>query len=108
MKKATLLLFVFAKLIFTPLIADSLQNVFPSEKKKLLINFDKEFPPFEFINDDGEPDGLNVELFREIMKRLNQPYEFSMANWGEIVNDFEAGKTDLILGIANTPERKFH
>ncbi|MEG1186417.1 MAG: transporter substrate-binding domain-containing protein [Bacteroidales bacterium] len=108
MKKATLLLFVFAKLIFTPLIADSLQNVFPSEKKKLLINFDKEFPPFEFINDDGEPDGLNVELFREIMKRLNQPYEFSMANWGEIVNDFEAGKTDLILGIANTPERKSH
>lgn len=99
------LLFV-AKLILLPVFADSIASRFFTEKEKLIINIDPDFPPFEFVNDKGEADGFNVELIQEVMKRLNQPYEFHIADWDDILGEFRNGKSHLIAGISNTSARK--
>ena len=44
-----------------------------TEEKPLIIVSDWEFPPYEFRNDHGEPDGYNVEVLNMILDKLNVP-----------------------------------
>ena len=56
--------------------------------------------PYTFLNDNGEPEGYNVDLIRLIMKRLNIPYVIKLRPSEEAFNDLKSGKSDLTLGLA--------
>ena len=56
--------------------------------------------PYAFLNDNGEPEGYNVDLVRLIMKRLNIPYIIKLKSSEEVFNDLKDGKSDLTLGLA--------
>ena len=56
--------------------------------------------PYSFLNDNGEPDGYNVDLIRMMMKDLDIPYVIKMKPAEEAFNDLKAGKSDLMLGLA--------
>ena len=73
--------------------------------KQLVIKGDRAFPPYEFINDQGEPDGFNVELIHAVMKRVGMPYTLSLEYWPQVVEEFQAGKVDVITGIMYTNRR---
>jgi ABC-type amino acid transport substrate-binding protein len=63
------------------------------------IEGDCAFPPYEFTNDDGKPDGFNVELTKAIMKELNMNYEINLHEWNVAKNDLLSGKADLLMGM---------
>ena len=42
----------------------------------LIIVSDWEFPPYEFRNDAGEPDGYNVEVLNLVLDKLDIPHQF--------------------------------
>ena len=86
------------------LIAGNEESSFPKQEK-LVVYADKNFPPFEFLDKDGNPSGLNVELFNTVMSKINLDYELYFADWDEIIERFEAGEVDVIIGISNLPER---
>lgn len=46
----------------------------------LLIGGDYNYPPYEFINPQGQPDGYNVELSRLICKELGYKPVFRLGN----------------------------
>ena len=75
------------------------------ESRKIIIRGDNAFPPYEFINDKGEPDGFNVDLTRAIMAELQQPYDLQLENWPYLLRQFENNEVDLITGIAKSKER---
>lgn len=56
--------------------------------------------PYAFLNDNGEPEGYNVDLIRLIMERLNIPYVIKLRPSEEAFNDLKSGKSDLTLGLA--------
>ena len=56
--------------------------------------------PYAFLNDNGEPEGYNVDLIRLIMKRLNIPYIIKLRPSQEAFDDLKSGKSDLTLGLA--------
>jgi PAS domain S-box-containing protein len=56
--------------------------------------------PYAFLNDNGEPEGYNVDLVRLVMKRLNIPYVIKLKSSEEVFNDLKEGKSDLTLGLA--------
>lgn len=76
------------------------------ESRKIIIRGDNAFPPYEFINDKGEPDGFNVDLIRAIMEELNLPYDLQLANWSNVLDKFEESQVDLITGIAKSESRE--
>ncbi|MBO6032989.1 MAG: hypothetical protein J6Q22_16255, partial [Prevotella sp.] len=45
-----------------------------TEGHPLVIVSDWEFPPYEFSNDKGEPDGYNIEVLNIILDRLHIPH----------------------------------
>lgn len=56
--------------------------------------------PYAFLNDNGEPEGYNVDLIRLMMDRLGIPYVIRLKSSEEAFNDLKNGKSDLMLGLA--------
>lgn len=70
-----------------------------SEEKPLIIMSDWEFPPYEFRNDMGEPDGYNVEVLTTILNKLGIPHQFVMKEWYLCTEAFERHEADLIHAL---------
>ena len=64
------------------------------------------YPPFNFITDDGDVDGFDVDVAREIADRLGLELEYVTTAWDGIIEGLRAGRYDGILGsMAITEER---
>lgn len=67
---------------------------------KLIIGGDSDYPPYEFINKDGLPDGYNVELSRTVSKMIGMEPEFRLGKWSLVRSWLEDGSIDLVQGMA--------
>lgn len=56
--------------------------------------------PYSFLNENGDPDGFNVELIRMIMDELDIPYVIKLKEKQYAFEDLRDGKSDLILGLS--------
>ena len=56
--------------------------------------------PYSFLNENGEPDGYNVEIIRLMLKELNIPYIIKMKPKQECFRDIKEGKSDLMFALA--------
>ncbi len=73
---------------------------------KIVIGTDATFPPFEFLNENGEIVGFDIDLGTEIAKDLKVNAEFKNIPWDELFFALERGEVDLILaGVTITLER---
>ena len=74
-------------------------------EKTIIVKGDHNYPPYEFINEKGEPDGFNVELFSEIAKELGINYKLELGPWSQVREELENGEIDVLLGLMVSPER---
>ena len=71
-----------------------------TQERPLIIVSDWEFPPYEFRNDNGEPDGYNVEVINLVLNKLNIPHQFVMQEWYQATKTFEDHEADLIHALS--------
>lgn len=74
-------------------------------KPKILAISDCAYPPFEFMNEHGNPDGFNVELFKAVMKELNLEYELKGMLWDHAAQLLREKKADVLTGMADVASR---
>ena len=67
--------------------------------KPLIIVSDWEFPPYEYRNDIGEPDGYNIEVLNLILNKLNIPHQYVMKEWYQCTEAFDKHKAELIHAL---------
>lgn len=72
---------------------------------KIIVGYDNNYPPYEFVNDKGEAAGYNIDLIKAIAKELNIELEFKAGVWSEIRSAFDNHQIDLLSGMFYTPER---
>jgi polar amino acid transport system substrate-binding protein len=73
---------------------------------KLQMSINPTLPPQQFVDEKGELQGLNVELMKEIAKRLCIPLEFIRMDFPPMVPALTAGRFDGIdTGMFWTEER---
>ena len=70
-----------------------------TNENPLIIVSDWEFPPYEFRNDAGEPDGYNVEVLNLVLNKLDIPHRFVMQEWYQATRTFENREADLIHAL---------
>lgn len=63
---------------------------------KLIVGFDCEFPPYGFINEDGDYDGFDLALAKELCSRLGWEYEEVAINWDAKDSELASGNIDCI------------
>ncbi len=74
-------------------------------KKLIKVATDANWPPQSFINDKNEMDGFDVDVAREIAKRLGVEIEFITPSWDIITAGNWNGRWDLHVG-SMTPTKK--
>ncbi len=66
-----------------------------------------DYHPFDFINDEGEIDGLERELGDELCRRAELECEWVLNDWEDMIPDLVAGEFDAILaGMSITEKRE--
>lgn len=76
-----------------------------SKEHPLLFGIDMDYPPMEFIDENGKPSGYDVEFTYELMRRLDIPFTFSPNTWANISGDVLSGRVDLAM-MVYSPYRK--
>ena len=84
---------------FSPLEA------FHSGEKHIVVGGDFNYPPFEFINEQGKPDGFNVELMHAIADELGIDIEVRLGPWEDILQGLRDGEIDAIQGMMYSHQR---
>lgn len=68
-----------------------------SKENPLKVSCDIEFFPFEFRNDNGDPDGMNIDLISAALGDFGMKFTFSMHDKANADKAFEANETNLML-----------
>lgn len=68
-----------------------------NDKRPLIYEDAWDLWPYVFLNENGEPDGYNIDLLKMIFKELNIPYEIRLRPTLEAQKDLKEHKSDLML-----------
>lgn len=72
----------------------------------LIVGTNAEFPPFEYMGDDGQPDGFDMALIKAIGEKLGVEVEIQNMEFASLVASI-GNKIDVaIAGMTVTEERK--
>ncbi len=65
-------------------------------KQTLVVGFDAEFPPFGFVNENGEYDGFDLAMAKELCVRLGWEFKAVAINWDSKDNELATGSISCI------------
>lgn len=78
-----------------------------SRSDKLIIGTDATYPPFEFVDENGQITGVDIEVGREIAKALGREVEFRNINFDGLITALRTGSVDLVISaMTATAERR--
>ncbi len=69
------------------------------------VGGDHNYPPYEFLNENGLPDGYNTELTQAIAEVIGMEVEIELGSWDTMRKRLETGELDVLQGMAFSPER---
>lgn len=72
---------------------------------KILVGGDHNYPPYEFINEQGQPDGYNTELTRAIAEVMGIDIEIQLGTWDNMRNNLTKGDIDVLQGMVYSKDR---
>ena len=85
-------------------VDNSLKNVMA--KKVFVMGLDDSFPPMGFRNENNEIVGYDVDLAREVTRRMGVELTLQPIDWNAKEQELNTGKIDCIWnGFTITPER---
>ena len=77
------------------------------EKGKLVMGFDEEYPPMGFVDENGEHVGFDIDLAKEVAKRMGVELVLQPISWDAKELELSGGNIDCIWsGLTITEERK--
>ncbi|WP_428773204.1 transporter substrate-binding domain-containing protein [Vibrio sp.] len=69
------------------------------------VGGDWNYPPYEFINENGLPDGYNTELTYAIADLMGLDVEITLGNWDQMRNQLQSGDIDVMQGMVFSAQR---
>ncbi|WP_407356749.1 transporter substrate-binding domain-containing protein [Methanolobus sp. WCC5] len=71
----------------------------------VLVRADDNYPPYEFLDADGNPAGFNIELFEAVANTMGINATIEPGPWSEVRADLEDGSADVLTGMYYSPKR---
>lgn len=72
----------------------------------VVVGGDYNYPPYEFLDNTGQPTGFNVELTRAVAEIMGMDILIRLGNWGDMRQMLAEGEVDILQGMVSTPERQ--
>jgi polar amino acid transport system substrate-binding protein len=69
------------------------------------VGGDHNYPPYEFINENGFPDGYNTELTQAIAEVMGMEVEIELGSWDNMRKRLNIGELDVLQGMSFSTKR---
>ncbi|EAQ64702.1 periplasmic substrate-binding protein/sensor histidine kinase [Marinomonas sp. MED121] len=89
-----------ALLLMSQQLMAEIDNKSGMQKPVFVVGADHSYPPYEFVNQYGEPDGYTVELTLAIAELMGFEVEFRMSDWKTALKGLYQEDVDVLQGIA--------
>jgi PAS domain S-box-containing protein len=73
---------------------------------RLRIGVERNSEPLSFLDAQGQPTGFSAELIREMTKHGDFQAELVSNHWTGLLQDFKAGRIDVLANVNMTDERR--
>jgi len=73
---------------------------------KIIIASEPDYPPYCFVDKNGNADGFSVELFIAAAKAVHMDVEIKIGIWNKIKQDLSEGTIDALPLVGRTSERE--
>ena len=67
-----------------------------AESKKLVVGFDKSYPPYGFVGDDGEYTGFDLDLAKAVADKQGWEVKYEAIDWDAKDMELSSGAIDCI------------
>ena len=95
MKKKFLLMFLMSVMVLSMAVCGASGETFDKNKiGTVIIGYDGTYPPFNFMDDNAEPTGFEIEMISEIGKRAGLKIKFQAVPWNGVFGQIDTGKID--------------
>jgi len=86
-------------------VAEEINTETEGEAEVLIVGTNAEFPPFEYVGDDGEPDGFDVALIKAIGEKMGAEVQIENMAFDALVTAIGSKIDVAIAGMTVTEER---
>ncbi|MGL4799954.1 MAG: transporter substrate-binding domain-containing protein [Cellulosilyticaceae bacterium] len=101
-----ILLCLFLIIINTFVLTRKNQAKGTLEKDTLVVGMELKFPPFETIDNEGNPTGVSVELAQAIGEKLGKQIEIKSLDWAGLIPALQTQNIDMILSSMSITEER--
>jgi PAS domain S-box-containing protein len=77
----------------------------PRGISSIKVVMDNNYPPFTFLDQNGNPQGILIDQWRLWEQKTGIQVEITTLEWGEALRRMQAGESDVIDTIFYNPER---
>lgn len=81
------------------------RTAFAMEKQVLIIGDDLNYPPYSYLDENGEPAGFNIELARAIGRVMGYEVVIKLDSWTNVRKALENHEIDALSGMIYSEER---
>lgn len=114
MQLCSALLFSLTMLPFTaqaqqnsPLDFTAQEQLWLQEHKQVSVAYEGYFPPYSFLNDEKQLEGLSIDLFNLLAQKTGLKFnQYPAFKWDEIYAAAKQHKIDIIATMVNKEERQ--
>ncbi len=89
------------------LLLTSFSSVYAQDNlaRTVLIGGDNNYPPYEYLNEQGHPSGFNVDIIQAVAKVMGLRLNLGLGPWNDVRQDLEHGRLDALSGMYYSDER---
>ncbi len=88
------------------LLISSISKASAKDAPTILLAGDKNLPPIEYLDAEGNPSGFVVDLVNELSKEIGIPIEIRLTSWNDAISSLEKGEVDGCQFMRVTEERE--
>lgn len=76
------------------------------DAKTLIVGSEQNFPPFALGDSAENASGFSVELWHDVARHSHLQYELRVQPFHQILQDFQSGRIDVLINLAQSDERR--
>jgi diguanylate cyclase (GGDEF)-like protein len=76
-----------------------------ADQQEVVIAADRSYAPFEYLDENGEPQGAMIEFWQEIAERQGFKVRFELDDWSKAIPKVLAGQADVADALFYSEER---
>ncbi|KOO59123.1 hypothetical protein WH43_05990 [Rheinheimera sp. KL1] len=78
-----------------------------NQHQQIRVGVMSNWRPVEFVNEKGEPAGITTDVLNLLNQRLESQFvPTPYSDWELLLDDFKAGKLQMVANISDVPERR--